>query len=80
MRGAALLAFAVLVATAKMGTAQQPPASPPEAAPPTFGREVEVVRVDVVVTDKSGRPARGLTRDDFTVLDEGKPQVLETFE
>lgn len=80
MRGAALCAFTVLIATVQTGNAQQPPGSPPEPAPPTFGREVEVVRVDVVVTDKSGRPVRGLTKDDFTILDEGKPQVLESFE
>jgi VWFA-related protein len=48
--------------------------------PPTFGREVELVRVDVVVTDRSGQPVPGLTREDFVLLDEGQPQVLETFE
>jgi VWFA-related protein len=47
---------------------------------PTFPRGVELVRVDVVVTDKSGRPVTGLGQDEFTLLDEGQPQTIETFE
>ena len=30
---------------------------------------VEVVRLDVVVTDKGGHPKAGLAREDFTVLE-----------
>jgi VWFA-related protein len=41
---------------------------------------VEIVTVDVVVTDKAGKAVKDLTRDDFTVLDEGKPQPITTFE
>src|SRR5262249_1781929 len=48
--------------------------------PPSFGRGVDVVRVDVVVTDKSGNPVADLTRDDFTLFDEGQPQNVESFE
>ena len=49
-------------------------------APPSFGKEVEVVTVDAVVIDKAGNPVPGLTREDFTVLDEGVPQTLVNFE
>ena len=38
------------------------------------------VLVDVVVTDKSGQPVTGLTRDAFTVSEQGKPQDLDFFE
>ena len=38
-----------------------------------------LVNVDVVVTDKKGNPAPGLTQKDFTVLDDGKPQQIALF-
>ena len=38
------------------------------------------VLVDVVVTDKSGKPVTGLTRDAFTVSEQGKPQAIDFFE
>jgi VWFA-related protein len=49
-------------------------------APPTFGKDVEVVTVDAVVTDKAGNSVPALAREDFTVLDEGVPQPLVNFE
>ncbi len=33
-----------------------------------------VVAIDVRVVDRSGRPVTGLTKDDFTVVDNGAPQ------
>jgi VWFA-related protein len=74
----ARLAAPGLLAAAVSAAAQEPPAPP--SPPPTFGGDVEVVRVDVVVTDKSGRPVPGLTKADFTLLDEGKPRSIDTFE
>ncbi len=52
----------------------------PQAPTPVFPREVEMVTVDVVVSDKAGNPVRGLTRDDFAVLEEGQPQSVQSFE
>jgi VWFA-related protein len=43
---------------------------------PVFSTKVEVVRVDVLVTDK-GQPVLGLTPADFEVLDNGVPQQVE---
>jgi VWFA-related protein len=37
------------------------------------------VTLDVVVTDKSGAPVRGLTQQDFTLLDNKQPQTLTFF-
>jgi VWFA-related protein len=48
--------------------------------PPTFPGDVELVTVDVVVTDKTGRPVPGLTVEDFTVEEEGLPQTVSSFE
>ena len=35
-----------------------------------------LVLADVIVTDKAGHRATGLTKEDFTVLDNGKPQKI----
>lgn len=40
----------------------------------------ELVVVPVVVRDGSGGPVKGLTKDDFTVLENGKEQKISTFE
>jgi VWFA-related protein len=43
-------------------------------------RTVEIVLVNVVVRDKSGNIVRGLKQGDFTVLEDGKPQTLSSFD
>jgi VWFA-related protein len=45
----------------------------------TFQVEVDYVDVDVVVTDQKGNFVRGLTREDFEVLEDGKPVKIDTF-
>jgi Ca-activated chloride channel family protein len=47
---------------------------------PTFRGTGEAVRVFVTVTDGDGRLVPGLTRDDFEVRDEGKPQPITLFD
>ncbi len=39
-----------------------------------------LVLLDVVVTDKSGKPVLGLNREDFTVFEDGQPQRISSFE
>jgi VWFA-related protein len=41
--------------------------------------EVRLHNLDVVVTDAQGNPVRGLTKDDFLVLEDGKPQNITNF-
>jgi VWFA-related protein len=41
--------------------------------------EVRVVNVDVVVTDKNGKPVTGLSKDDFQLFENGKPQPITNF-
>ena len=43
------------------------------ASQPTFKSGVNLVEVDVVVTDKAGQPVRGLRQEDFEVTEDGKP-------
>ena len=45
----------------------------------TFQVEVNYVDVDAIVTDEKGNFITGLTRDDFEVFEDGKPQKVEMF-
>jgi VWFA-related protein len=48
-------------------------------APITFQSRVNLVLVPVVVRDKAGKPAGGLTKEDFQLFDKGKPQTITKF-
>jgi VWFA-related protein len=50
----------------------------PSQQTPTFRARTRLIQVDVIVRDKNG-PVMGLTQDDFTVLDNGKPQKIAVF-
>jgi VWFA-related protein len=41
--------------------------------------EVRVVNVEVFVSDRSGRPVTGLTKDDFELSEDGKPVAITNF-
>ncbi len=69
-----LAAFVALWIAAAAGDARQAPAQPPR-----FRSGVEVVELDVSAIDKEGRPVRGLTAADFTVLEDGQPQSIVQF-
>ena len=47
---------------------------------PTFKAKARLVLVDVVVTNNKGEPVTGLKKEDFEVLEDGKPQSISTFE
>jgi VWFA-related protein len=42
--------------------------------------EVQIVLVDVVVTDSNRRPVPGLRKDGFQVVEDGRPQAISFFE
>jgi len=48
-------------------------------AVPTFSSRVNLVPVTVVVRDSQGRAIGNLTKEDFRLLDNGKPQVITRF-
>jgi VWFA-related protein len=56
------------------------PQAPPSPATPAFPAKVEVVTVDVVVVDARGRAVPGFTASDFTVLEDGQPQTVTSFQ
>jgi VWFA-related protein len=47
--------------------------------PSTIRVDVPLVTVDVTVSDAAGRPAVNLTRDDFEIFEDGKPQEIRFF-
>ncbi len=57
---------------------QIPQPRPPQASGVLRG-QTNVVRIDVEVTDRSGKSIRGLKQDQFTVTDDGKAQKVTTF-
>lgn len=67
------------------GAGAQKPARP--AAPPSGEQEgffmdtvnVNVVNVDVYVTEKGGKRVTGLTRDDFEIFENGRPIQITNF-
>jgi VWFA-related protein len=54
--------------------------SPNQTQPTTIRTKAKLVIVDVTVTGKDGQPVHNLKREDFTVLESGKPQTINAFE
>lgn len=56
---------------------------PPPPSEPTSANVLqstsEVVRIDIQVTDKSGKTIKGLKPEQFTITDDGKAQKIATF-
>ena len=66
--------------TADPHVQQPPPAAEGNPANPVFRTTTRLVQVDVVVTDKQGKPVSGLTQADFTVMQDGKPMQIRAFD
>ena len=71
------LALALLAAASIGVAAQQAPSGP--AGQPTFRSAVTAVTTDVITRDKDGRFVSDLTKDDFTVLEDGVAQTITSF-
>ena len=85
----ATLAAASLLAP--LGPAQdnaRPAAGIRDAGPPqtrsgdrsVFRVRVDMVLIDVRVTDRSGKPVKGLTPEQFTLLEDGRPQKISSLD
>src|SRR6187431_415575 len=92
IRRLALVIAAFLVWSAPTTGQQAPPpaqqAPPPTQGPlppsqsqllPQFKSSSDILRLDVSVLDGRRMPVRGLTADDFTIIDKGKAQKVSVF-
>lgn len=66
-------------AAAASGSQQSAPATPPQTIAPPLKSESNVVRVDVIVTDKKGHYIQDLAAKDFKLYEDGKEQKIANF-
>jgi VWFA-related protein len=80
-RLAPVLAGIVLLLASQPLDSQQPTAGsqPPPAIQQPIAVQVKVVNVLATVRDKHGNIVRGLTRNDFTLEEDGRPQEIRYF-
>jgi len=78
----ALPTILILLATASLSGQTRPAPQPPQSQSPqrpTFTSQVDLVTLDVIVRDKNGQFVPNLTKDDFTVLEDGVEQNMSDF-
>jgi VWFA-related protein len=68
-----------LAATGSSIQAQNPAPTPAPTAASTIAVDVRVVTLPVTVRDKHGKIVRDLTKDDFTLQEDGRPQTIKYF-
>ena len=72
-----IVASVLLITVAVVSTQDAPaPQGPPQ---PTFRTGVNIVRVDVIVTDDKGNPVTDLTQDEFEIVEDGRVQTIDLF-
>ena len=72
-----LVRLALLVTTSVVFSAAVPTAD--QAQTPVIKSRTDIVRVDVSVIDRTGKPVVGLTERDFSVTENGVPQRITSF-
>src|SRR5688572_28902530 len=75
----AAIGLVLIACAAGMSVARAQNAGSQGSPAVTFQTEVDYVDVDVVVTDQQGNFVRGLAREDFQVLEDGKLVKIDTF-
>ncbi|HSZ19731.1 MAG TPA: hypothetical protein VK770_08065, partial [Candidatus Acidoferrum sp.] len=64
---------------------RQGPAAPPSNKPVPGGKAtirstVSLVEIDVQITNRDGKPVKGLKQEQFTITEDGKAQKVSAFE
>lgn len=72
------LALALLAGPSARVHSQRADAQQPAQDPLTFRSGVEIIEVDVFVTDRDGNFVRDLTKDDFEIREDGTPQEVRS--
>ena len=72
-----LLSALSLFPAARLLSGQEGPAA---GQPPKYSADVKVVNVFATVRDKSGKIIKDLSKDDFSLDEEGRPQTIKFFE
>ena len=70
----------VLAGTAGLSVVAAPQSPARPQSRPLFRTGVDLVSINVVVRDRAGNLVRGLTRGDFLVTEDGRPQTVSTFD
>ena len=73
------LSFCLAIALVQ-GQQQPPPPAKPDEGPATFKAASNLVIVNVTVKDKSGKLNESLKKEDFVLLEDGKPQAIAVFD
>src|SRR6201994_3883068 len=68
-----------LSAVAVLAQSAAPDAAKPAAPPTTLSVDVKVVTLPVTVRDKKGQIVANLTKDDFTLMEDNRPQTIKYF-
>lgn len=66
----------VLISVLLGAALAQTPAQPPE---PVLRSTTRLIQLNVIVRDRHGEPVRGLSKEDFHITDNGKPQQVSVF-
>jgi VWFA-related protein len=73
------LVAAILRASASASSQATGSAQKPAEQPPVFRVATRLVQVSVVVHDRHGQPVTDLKKEDFTLIERGKPQTISFF-
>lgn len=73
------LAVPALGSSHRNGNQNQASADAPQGTEYSLSVEAPLVMVDVLVTDEDGTVLSGLRKENFRILDNGKPQVISDF-
>lgn len=79
---ASALSILLIPPPAILAAPQAPPATnatPATQQPEVIHSSTRLVQLSVIAQDSKGEPLTGLQKEDFTVLDEGKPQNISFF-
>jgi VWFA-related protein len=69
----------LLAGSALMAGQAPSPSAPAAPQQPTFKVQVDYVEVDALVTDRTGAVVADLKKEDFQVLEDGRPQTITAF-